>query len=404
MKIKKSVKQPEDIAPPPKENAKSAKKVRLPKIKSVVPPVPKRFRKPTLREQTDEALMSAPRITNDTVAEHREKVLKGARKYKYPLEQSKKKIVFISTTLLIAAVAAFFIYSVLSLYKFQTTSYFMYRVAQIIPFPIAKAGKYWVSYESYLSELRRYIHYYETQQQVVFSSKSGKMQLASQKPIAMREVVNNAYVKDLARQNGIIVREQEIDRQIDALRIQNRLSRGDEELASIIRKFYGWSLADLRSALKDRMLAQKVVAKLDTEAASRANGTLVKLRSGGDFAELAKQSSDDMTTKDNGGVYNDGAITTTSQEVPPEVVQALRSMQPNDISEVITTPTSLEIVKLLSVENGAFKAAHIQIKLKDISVFTAPLAAKHPAKYFISLPKPQMEPGPMQPLPAAPAQ
>jgi hypothetical protein len=60
-------------------------KERIDKIKSVVPPVAARFKKPTLQQQTDEALENVPRITNETVAEHREKVLAGGRKFKYPV-------------------------------------------------------------------------------------------------------------------------------------------------------------------------------------------------------------------------------------------------------------------------------------------------------------------------------
>ena len=50
--------------------------------------------------------------------------------------------------------------------------------------PAAKAGSDWVSYESYLFELRHLKHYYETQQEVDFKSDSGKSQLTEfKKPI-----------------------------------------------------------------------------------------------------------------------------------------------------------------------------------------------------------------------------
>lgn len=365
---------------------------KTPRVRVVLPPVPKRFKKPSLQQQTEEALVAAPRITNETVAEHREEVLKGARKYKYPLEQSKQKIVIITTSLLATAAVVFLVYCGLSLYKFQSTSYFMYRVTQIIPFPVAKAGTYWVSYESYLFELRRYIHYYESQQDVNFSSASGKIQLDVQKPIAMQEVVDRAYIKDLARKNGVTVRDSEVRAEIDMLRAQNRLTRGDDELSAIIRKFYGWSIEDLRSEIRDQLLAQKVAARLDTEASAKAQTVLTQLRAGGDFAALAKQYSEDQSTKDNGGLYNDTAITLSSQEVPSKVVQTLQSMKVGDVSDVVSVPGGLEIVKLTAAEGSAYKAAHILIKVKDIQLFIQPIAKDHPAKHFIELPKPQLSP------------
>lgn len=46
----------------------------------------------------------------------------------------------------------------------------MYRIAQIVPFPVARVkGVGFVSDESYLFELRHYIHYYETQQKTNLS-------------------------------------------------------------------------------------------------------------------------------------------------------------------------------------------------------------------------------------------
>ena len=51
------------------------------KIKAIVPPVPKRFKKQNIQDQTEEALQNVPRITNETVAEHREEILRGARRH-----------------------------------------------------------------------------------------------------------------------------------------------------------------------------------------------------------------------------------------------------------------------------------------------------------------------------------
>jgi parvulin-like peptidyl-prolyl isomerase len=361
---------------------------RIQKARAIVPQVAQRFRKPTLQEQTENALQNVPRITNETVAEHRENVLKGARKYKYPLEHSKHRIVIISATLLAAAFIGFFVYVGLSLYRFQNTSLFTYRVTQILPVPVARASGRWVSYESYLFELRRYMHYYETQQQVDFSSKDGKFQLATYKPKAMQQVVDAAYVKELASKNGVSVSDREVDDAIATLRAQNQLGSSNEELASVTRKFFGWSMNDLRRQLKQELLAQKVAAKLDTTAYAQAQSLLVQLRGGVDFGTLAGQSSDDPGTKANGGQYNDAAITMSSEEVPPAVVRALGTMQVGQTSDIITTPMAFEIVKLLASDNGKYKAAHIQVQFKDIQTYLQPIEKAHPAKHFISVKTP----------------
>lgn len=363
-------------------------KDRIAQIKAVVPPVAARFKKPTLQQQTEEALQNVPRITNETVAEHREEVLKGARRFKYPLEHSKHKIVVVSASLLTTALLAFFVATSINLYRLQSTTEFTYRVTQIVPFPVAKVGKHFVSYENYLFELRRYMHYYRTQQQVDFSSDSGKLQLARYKPRAMQKVVDGVYIKELARTNGISVSDAEVRDALSMLRAQNRLS-SDKDLASVIQRFYDWSIDDLKRQLRQELLAQKVAAALDQETAAKANDVLKQVQSGGDFAALAGQYSDDQATKGNGGQYGDTAIAAGSQEVSPVIIRELSRLNPGEISPIITTPTSFEIVKLLEVDGaGKYKAAHIELRFKEIGTYLVTEASKTKVKTYISVPAP----------------
>ena len=364
---------------------KRASTPRIQKVRTFLPPVAERFKRPSTKTTTENALKEVPRITNETVAEHRETVLKGARKYKYPLEHSKHRIVVVSTSLLGVAIIGFIIYTMLSLYRWQATSSFMYRVTQVMPLPIAKVDDRWVSYESYLFELRRYMHYYQTQQNVDFGTESGVFQLKTFKPKAMEQVVEAAYVKELAAKNNVKVTEDDVNKAINTLRAQNQLGSGDEELASVTKKFFGWSLSDLRKELRQEILAQKVAAALDKTAYAEAQNVLVQIRAGGDFANLASQVSDDVDTKSNGGQYNDAAISLSSQEVPPIIVSALAKMKPGEVSDIITTQNAFEIVKLVAVDNGKYKAAHIQIRFRDIQSYVAPLKKTDPPRYFVKV-------------------
>ncbi|MEO8785407.1 MAG: SurA N-terminal domain-containing protein, partial [Candidatus Saccharimonadales bacterium] len=166
---------------------------------------------------------AGPRITNDTVAEHREEVLSSARKYIYPLQHSKHRIVVMTTTIVIVAFVAFMSYSVAALYRFNSTSSFLYRVTQVVPFPVAKAGSNFVAYENYLFELRHYTYFYQNQLKFDFNSKSGKQQLEAYKKQALDKVISDAYVKQLADQHHITVSNRQVTDQITILRQQNRL-------------------------------------------------------------------------------------------------------------------------------------------------------------------------------------
>ncbi len=85
------------------------------------------------RGQPDVEATALPRITNDTVAEHREEVLSSARKYIYPLQHSKHRVVTVSLILLVVAVIGFFTACTLALYRFQSNSTFIYDQGSAIP-------------------------------------------------------------------------------------------------------------------------------------------------------------------------------------------------------------------------------------------------------------------------------
>ena len=258
----------------------SMKTSKIPKVKQRLPKprVPKFSGRNESESKLTEAIESLPRITNETVAEHREELLRGARKYIYPLKHTKHRVVVISVSLLVSAVVLFFAYTILALYKFQSNSTFIYYVTQVIPFPIAKAGPDYVAYENYLFELRHYMHYYETQQQVNFSSPAGQQQLDAFKKQAMDEVVQGAYVKQLAVKYNVSVSDQEVDNEVSLLQQQNRLGSSNQEFADVLKEFWGWSISDFKRELKSQLLSQKVVAKLDTGTYSRANAALQQLQ------------------------------------------------------------------------------------------------------------------------------
>lgn len=332
---------------------------------------------------TDE---NVPRITNETIAEHREEVLKGARKFIYPLAHSKHRIILITSTLVVIAIIALLTYCALGLYKYYQYNAFLYRVTQVAPFPIARIGGTLVEYENYLFELRHYVHYYQTQQQDLFG---GESQVRSYRKQVLENVINNAYIKKLAAQNNVSVSGREVDDRIEIVRSQNRLGSNDKVFADVLRDYWGWSISDFRRALSSQILAEKLVAKLDTDAQSKAQSVLSRLNTGTDFSELAKQVSEDEASKANGGEYDSG-ITKTNPNVPPQVVNALFKLKVGQTSGIIIAspvqtgqPVTLEIVKVLESDGTTVRAQHISFKLKDVSTYIKDIKAKQPPVIYV---------------------
>lgn len=341
----------------------------------------KRKSKQTADEAIDQA-SQAVRITNETVAEHREEVLSSARKYIYPLQHSKHKIVLITTSLLVATVVGFFGYATVSLYKLKSHSSFLYGVTRVLPFPVARAGGSFVAYENYLFELKHYIHYYQTQQKLDFKSESGKQQLAEFKKRALDKVVNDAYVKQLAKEKKVSVSDRELDAEIQIVRTQNRLGGSDKVFEDVLKEYWGWTVADFRRSLRQQLLAQKLLPVLDPGVAERAKAAKMELDAGADFAATAKKYSDDVASKDTGGEYG-YPIDRANRDIAAQTTAALFALKPGQVSGVVNAGYSLEIVKNMEMQSDKVRAAHISFTFKEISVYLNDIKDKKKAQLYI---------------------
>lgn len=325
-----------------------------------------------------------PRITTDTIAEYREEVIGSARKYIYPLQHSKHRILLISTSVLVAGVIGFFAYCTLSLYRFRGNSTFLYRVTQVLPFPVAKAGDDFVAYENYLFELRHYVHYYESQLKLDFNSVAGKAQLDAFQKQALDKVISDTYIKKLAEKYKVSVSDKEIVDQIAVVREQNRLGSSDQVFEDVLRDYWGWSVEDFKRSLRSQLLTQKVVATLDTETKQRANNAIDELNAGADFGAVAKKYSDDTATKDAGGDF--GIVDRTNRDLTAQTTETLFSLKPGDYSGIINIGYSLEIVKNIEqVSTSKAHGAHILFNFKEVSGYLTDIKQQEKIRTFINL-------------------
>lgn len=345
-----------------------------------------RFLKPRLKRKQATAPVDGtlPRITNETVSQHREEVLSGARKYIYPLKHSRHRVVLISVTILLIVLISFFSYTLFSLYKQQSTSAFMYQVTKVVPLPVARVGGKFISYENYLFELRRYIHYYENQQEIDFSDPKTEGQLEEQRKKALEKVVNQAYIQKIAREKNITVSSEEIDYQIETLREQSRLGNDSKVFEDVLKDYWGWTVADFRRSIANELLAQKVLAAIDTATQERAAAADAQIKAGADFAAVAKASSDDAATKERGGELTT-LIGKTDRSIPAVTTQTLFNLKPGQVSGIIDVGGGLEIVKNLGFEGDKVKAAIIFFQYQDLDAILNDSREKQPATVYIRL-------------------
>lgn len=323
------------------------------------------------------------RITNETVAEHRERVLAGGRKFKYPVQYTKHRILFMSIVIGVLAILVFVAFFVYQLYFAQAYDKFTYGLTRVIPVPIAKVDNEWVRYSDYLLELRSSVHYLTTKEATNFNSADGKRQLDYQKRLALDKAERDAYVAKLASDNKITVSTDEVNafvkRQID----NNKLGVKEDIYKQVISDYYDWTFDEYKNSIRQELLGKKVNAALDTEDKNKIQQVLQQIQGGGDFAAIAKAQSEDVITKNNGG---DVGFASKNSDDPNGLIAAAGALQPGQVSGVIEGTDGFYIIKLYEKrDNGDVHFAKIFISYKFVNQKLAELKSQNKINEFVTI-------------------
>lgn len=238
---------------------------------------------------------SLARITNDTVAEYRKKVLSEGRRFKYPLQYSRNKLVV--NTILISLAALVLAVAIVwwQLYLVQNSSTFFYRITRVVPVPVASVDGHFVRYSDYLMRYRSSVHFSETKEQVDFNSIEGKKQLEVIKEGSMRDAVVDAYAGKLAEEFNVNVSDEELE---SLLSYSRELSTGEGEVSqprhdSAIMSYYGWNQDEYRYFMKRQLLRQKVAYEIDGKASQALESVrnTLSMPGGHDMAKIAEDAA-----------------------------------------------------------------------------------------------------------------
>ena len=223
------------------------------------------MKKPSLKKRKKQ-VVAPTRITNETVAEHREQILAGGRKFKYPHQYERHKLVF---NVLIISFVTLIILTVVTwwqLYPAQNTSNFFYRVTRIVPVPVAMVDGAQVRYSDYLMTLNGSLHYLEQSERLNLNTDDGKRQKEYVKRQALNGAIADAYAAKVAKEEGVTVTDKEIDKVIESSlnTVSGRISQDvyDDSTYSTL----GYTADEYRHIIKRSLIRQKVAYKIDKKA------------------------------------------------------------------------------------------------------------------------------------------
>ena len=207
----------------------------------------------------------------------------------------------------------------------------------------------------------------------IFEKNSG-ISAAQIRDALLTELINEQLILQDAKSKGVTPSDQQVNQQVEAIKKQYG---SQKQFDDVLRK-QGYTIESLKTQLKYQLAAQGIAKKLVPDSAvsakdaqdyfnankqnyvvqagkqvsqikfalsdqAKADEVLAQIKSGGDFAQLAKANSVDTVTAASGG---DLGWTPRNPPLDKTLQEAVNGMKKGDVSDVIKSSTGLFILKV----------------------------------------------------------
>lgn len=246
-----------------------------------------------------------PKTEREKVAERREEVLAQGRKFKYPMQYAKHKLIINTILVAIAAIILMVVAGWFMLYKIQDTGDMIYRVTQVIPVPVAEVDGEKVRYSDYLMIYRSNLETSEQQGGQLGTGDDADIVREGYKQAAMLAAVTYTYALKLGKEMGITVTNEEVDQAFDEHRKVGGIERSEESFLKILSDNFGMSKSEYRRMLYLNLMKVKVAQAVDKTATETAT-EVEKLLSekNGDFLEVAAELGERVQYEETGALID----------------------------------------------------------------------------------------------------
>lgn len=228
-------------------------------------------------------------ITQQNLEESREEILTKGKKFKYPFQYAKHRIVISAIAIAVVAIATFIGIGWHQLYRAQNTGEVMYRFTKVLGLPVAEIDGHKVLYSDYLMLYRSSITSIERQRGKL---DDGDEEIKALKMFYKRQALNDAemyaYVLAELDARNLTVSASEIDEVIDGHKSIDGEKRSDEAFEGIVKDNFGLSMSEYRRLIMLSLAKRKLSVEIDEDAKKAAEAVEDALRANGnDFAKVA---------------------------------------------------------------------------------------------------------------------
>ena len=245
----------------------------------------------------------------EKVDERREEVLARGRKFKYPLQWTRHRVVINTILVAVVTLAILVTSGWLALYRFGETSEMFFRITKILPVPVAVVDGENVLFSDYLMFYRSSMTSIERQSgQVDNESNIDNLRL-QYKRAALTEAEKYAYASKLAKELEITVTDEEVANEFERHRSIGGVERSEEGFMKIVQENFGLTKSEYERMLYLTLLKAKVEVEIDRKANEVANEVEKLLaENGGNYAVVAEKLGSKVKYEETGGLVSNQNI------------------------------------------------------------------------------------------------
>lgn len=213
----------------------------------------------------------------------------------------------------------------------------------IYPFPVANSGRGLV----FDHQLQLWVSSSKT-----FATQNSMDAPADLGKTIVKELNDYNMVSQESDRLGVKISNKEINEKFD-LTIEGIGTK--EQAGTFLKQMYGLSMNQFKRLITPMILVEKFKGEKFTQAKVRhiliadenkAKEIDQKAKNGDNFADLAKQNSEDQSSKDNGGLIADGQFLSRDSGLVPEFSDAMMKLKVGEISDPIKSQYGYHIIKV----------------------------------------------------------
>ena len=309
-------------------------------------------------------------ITQANLEESREEILAKGKKFKYPFQYAKHRVVFNTMLIGVVVLIAFVVVGWAELYKVQSTSEVAFRFTKVLHLPVAKVDGASVRYSDYLMLYRSSIASIEYQQGKFDESDDSKRQLNHYRRQALSSAEDYAFALAKLNESGKSVTNEEVDEVIENHRTINGERRSDEAFRGIIRDNFGLSISEYRRLVLLSLAKKKYSSEFD----SRARNVAAEIRNKMiDNSGDAQAAAGDYISDGSAVVENTDGMVEVSNLDGGRAAKAAELENNGDISEpfVSRNGDGYYIVKLNSKDGDKVNYTSVWVRFTEFDALMA---------------------------------